>query len=306
LSIKKGNNWVVLKRGEKVTTITDVITDKLNTDKLKTYAINDIGISGVKISFTSSKKDGNDVKPVVNEIIAEITKGSKPEKTIFYADYMTVARKASTATGNLSCYGTPYASSSMEYSSISDPMYIMDGNTADDSFSWFAANFDKGTYCGITLKEAHEITKVVLYFNDPINEGKPEEHVLHFEIQAKVNNQFVTIGTGTSYDTSKKSAIVSISVTPTVTDDIRVVYISNGMVFPYLKELEIYSSEYIYSPYVGYGLDSSRTIYGRAFTAAESFAKRSAVKRANYLDIISPIQYFNVLAKFGINVEKWI
>ena len=306
ISIKKGNNWQVLKRGEKTKTLTDVITDKLNTDKLKTYAINDIGISGVKISFTSSKKNGSDVKPVVNEIIAQITKGTKPDKTIFYADYMTVARKASTATGNLACYGTAYASSSFEYSSISDPIYLIDGNTSDDSFAWFAANFDKGTYCGVTLKEAHEITKVVLYFNDAVTEGKPQDHVMQFEIQAKVNNKYVTIGAGTSYDTNKKSPIVSVAVTPTVTDDIRVVYISNGMVFPFLKELEVYSSEYIYSPYVGYGLDSSRTLHGRALTSAESFARRSAVKRADYLDVISPIQYFNVLAKFGISVEKWI
>ncbi|MBQ8840361.1 MAG: hypothetical protein IJ004_03460 [Clostridia bacterium] len=304
LSVKKGNNWTVIKQGERVTTITDVITDKLNADKLKTYTLNEAGIQGVKISFTSSKKNGEDVKPVVNEIIAQITKGTTPEKTIFYADYMTVARKASTATGNLACYGTAYASSSFEYSSISDPSYIMDGNISDDSFSWFAANFDTGTYCGVVLKEAHEITKVVLYFNDAITEGKPEEHVMEFEIQAKVNNQYVTIGSGTSYDADKKSPIVSVEVTPTMTDDIRVVYITNGMVFPYLKELEVYSSDYIYGPYLGYMLDSSRTLHGRYPT--EDFATRSAVKRASYLDIISPIEYFDILVKFGIDVEKWI
>ncbi len=304
LSVKKGNNWSVIKQGERVTTITDVITDKLNADKLKTYTLNETGIQGVKISFTSSKKNGEDVKPVVNEIIAQITKGTTPEKTIFYADYMTVARKASTATGNLACYGTAYASSSFEYSSISDPSYIMDGNISDDSFSWFAANFDTGTYCGVVLKEAHEITKVVLYFNDAITEGKPEEHVMEFEIQAKVNNQYVTIGSGTSYDANKKSPIVSVEVTPTMTDDIRVVYITNGMVFPYLKELEVYSSDYIYGPYLGYMLDSSRTLHGRYPT--EDFATRSAVKRASYLDIISPIEYFDILVKFGIDVEKWI
>lgn len=304
LSVKKNGEWVVVYSDQTATTMTEVITATNNLDLLKTYDINDSGIGGVKISFTASTKNGEDVKPVINEVISNITPGSKPEKCVFLADYMTVARKASTATGNLACYGSAYCSSSMDYSSISDVSYIIDGYTSNDSYSWFAETFERGSYCGVVLKEAHEISKVVLYFNDDVTAGEPENHVMQVEIQARVNGQYVKVGEATSYDTEKKSPIVSVSIDPTLTDDIRIVYITNGMVFPYLKELEVYSNEYIYSPYVGYVLDSSRTLYGRNFTTA--FATRTAAKRASYLDKMSPIEYFDIVMQYGIDVSRWI
>lgn len=304
LSVKINGEWVVIAENQTSVTHTNVITKTQNLDKLVNFDLNRGGIGGVKLTYTAATKDGKDVEPVINEIIANIDQATKPNKCVFLADYMTVAKKASTATGNLACYGQAYASSSMEYASISDPAYIIDGNTSYDSPSWFAKDFTRGTYCGVVLKEAHEITKVVLHFNDAVTAGKPEEHVLQFEVQAKVDGRYVKIGEGTSYDVKTKKAVVSVSVDPTMTDDIRIVYLTNGMVFPYLKELEVYSSQYIYGPYLSYGLDTSRTLYGVKVT--ETFAAKSAVKRARYLDLISPIEYFDIVMQYGIDVAQWI
>ena len=304
LSVKKDGEWVVIAENKTSVTHSNVITKTQNLDKLENFDLNQSGIGGIKITYTASTKDGVDVEPVINEVIANIDQATKPNKCVFLADYMTVAKKASTATGNLACYGQAYCSSSMDYASISDVSYIIDGNTGYDSPSWFAENFTKGTYCGVVLKEAHEITKVVLHFNDAVTAGKPEEHVMQFEIQAKVNGQYIKVGEGTSYDSASKKEVVSVSIDPTVTDDIRIVYLTNGMTFPFLKELEVYSDQYIYGPYLSYGLDTSRTLYGVKLT--KEFATRSAVKRSRYLDIMSPIEYFDIVMQYGIDVSLWV
>ena len=302
--VEKGDgNWEYYSTD--TTTTTDaVITDKINTDKLKTYKLDMSGVTGVKLAIKSATKDGADAAAVITELGAEIKKDTTPSKALYYFEYITGAMKTSSATGNLACYGTAYCSSSMEYSSVSDPHYIIDGLRSAEDPAWYAENFTKGTYCGVVLKEAHDITKVVLHFDDEIVAGKPEEHVMMVEIQALVDGEYKTLTYATSYDEQNKKPVVSVEFDSVNTNDIRIVYLTNGMVFPYLKELEVYSDTYVYSPYLGYVLDSAWTLHGVAKTTA--FAQRSAVRRGTYLDVISPIQYFKIATKYGLDINDII
>ena len=126
-----------------------------------------------------------------------------------------------------------------------------------------------------------------------------------FDLMVKDGDTFKTIARATSYDETTKTYTVSIEFPqPVYTDDVRIVYTSNGTVFPYLKEMEIFEKDFIYSSYASYILDSSRTIGGPLATTA--FAERTSVRRASYLDKISPIQYFDVALKYGIDILYWI
>jgi hypothetical protein len=123
-----------------------------------------------------------------------------------------------------------------------------------------------------------------------------------FDIQALINGEFVTIKEGvTSYDPVKKSSIITVTLDqPIRTNDIRIVYQSNGMVFPYLKELEIYAGQKLYSAFDGYMLDTSvRTLHGRATT--NDFAPKSLVKRAKYMDLVAPIEFLVFATKYNLD-----
>ncbi|MBQ4509413.1 MAG: hypothetical protein II984_01705 [Clostridia bacterium] len=230
-------------------------------------------------------------------------------KCVFLRDYMTPNRKQSTAVGNLAIFGTAYASSVMTYANISSVDYINDGGIArNEDFAWFAQTFVKGTYCGVILKEAYNVDKVVLYFNDPITGDVSGTNVMEVDIQVKnANGDFETIKSGvTSYDQTKREYVVSVQFdAPVLTDDVRIVYQSNGMVFPYIKELEVYSSEFYYGAYRGYQI-GQRTSGGKAANLLEDFAKKSPIPRSTYLDKISPIQYFEITKNFDIKVGAWI
>lgn len=292
--VKKGTEWVLLA-SDTATTSSNLWKD----DDLKKYAVGDDRISGVKVTFTSSTKDGANETPAITELGATIANG---EQCVFLSGYLDYFRASSTAQGNLACYGEAYCSSSFDYSNISDVNYINDGQVTDDSFSWYAQDFIKGTYCGIKLKDTETVSKVVLYFNDIITQGEPEKHIMSFDIQVKdASGEFITVASATSYDESTKSPIVSVNIeNPIATDDVRVVYQSNGLVFPYLKEMEIFAGEKVYGAYQGYQLDlSMRTLYGRYPTM--SFAQKTVIGRAKYMDLISPIEHLVLAAQYGID-----
>ena len=291
----------VLKNGEWVYLTSDTVTtagELWRDDDLVKYEVDGDVIGGVKITYKSSTKDGENIVPCITELSAMIANG---EQCVFLSGYLDSFRASSSAQGNLACYGEAYCSSSMDYSNISDITYINDGQVTDDAFSWYAQNFLKGTYCGIKMKEVDTVTKVVLYFNDIITGGKDEEHVMEYDLQALVNGEYVTLKSATSYDPVKKTPIISIELDePVETDDIRIVFQSNGMVFPHLKEMEIYSGEKVYTAYQGYQLDlSMRTLHGRA--ATQSFAQKTVVGRAKYMNLISPIEHLILAAQYGID-----
>ena len=256
---------------------------------------------GMMVEITQVKDaSGKDARAVMTELWAEISEG---KKCIFLSDYITAAKKVSTATGNLACYGQAYASSNFSYSSASKIANIIDGNTSYADDAWIAENYLINTYVGVTLKEAHDVTKAVLYFDDVLG-GTNGEHIFKFELQAKVNGEFVTLKEATSYDAERKSYIVSIQLDEAVnTDDLRIVFKSDAHTFPYLKEFEIFSGDYIYSSYVGYTLDTSRTKGGPAATTV--FANRTVTQRGKYFDKLSPIEYFSIALEHDVEID-WL
>ena len=229
-------------------------------------------------------------------------------KCVFLNDFLTPDRKQSTSVKNLACFGSAYASSVMTYANISSVDYINDGGILDENFSWFSSTFVKGTYCGVELKENYNVSKVVMYFNDPITGDVNGDCVMEVDIQYKnAEGKFVTAKEGvTSYDSKNKTYVVSVMFdAPVNTNDIRVVYNSNGMVFPYIKELEVYSNDFFYDAYLGYN-PGQRPMGGKVANTADELAPRTLIPRSKYLDKISPIQYFEIAMRFGIDVLSWI
>ena len=271
-------------------------TTSANEDTIVHTLDQPIEALGFMVEFTDLV--GGQGRAVVTELLAQISEGGK---CIFLADYITNAKKVSTATGNLACYGAAYASSNFSYAGISQIAYIIDGNISYDDDAWIAETYVRGTYVGVTLREAHDVSKVVLYFGDRLG-GTDGQYVFKFELQAKVNGEYVTIATATSYDAVKKSYTVSIELKEAVyTDDLRIVYISDAQTFPYLKEFEIFESGFMYSSFSGYSLDTSRTYGGPAATT--EFGARTTAKRGKYFDKQSPISYFNLALEHEIEVD---
>ena len=86
---------------------------------------------------------------------------------------------------------------------------------------------------------------------------------MHFDIQAKVNGEYVTVASGRSYDSACNYQPV-FSFDAVVTDDIRIVFTKNGGIFPNLRELEVYSDVDFPAAYRGY--PTNYPIGGRAVT----------------------------------------
>ena len=254
------------------------------------------------VEITDVKTDkGKNSRAVISELWAEIADGGK---CIFLADYMTSAKKASTATGNLACYGAAYASSNFGYAGISKISNIIDGNCGYADKAWIAENYIVDTYVGVTLREAHNVTKVALYFADSLG-GENGKYVFKFDLQAKVGDEFVTIKEGaTSYDAEKKSYTVSILLDEAVyTDDLRIVFKSDAQTFPYLKEFEVFEGEFVYSSYIGYELPSSREEGGPDATTV--FAERTKAQRGKYFSKLSPIEYFSIALEHDVQID-WL
>ena len=192
--------------------------------------------SAIKITYVET----NDNLAALSELSAITSDGSK---CIYVGDIISLQQKLSTAAGNLACFGTPYASSVFTFSNISDVSYINDGFVDNDSYFWVPETPACPAYCGIVLNKKMSVDMVVLYFNDDF--GKFEDgdwHVSSFDIQYKNDKgEYVTVASGTSVDEKTGKAVVSIKFNPVETDDIRVLFKTNGGTFPYLKELEIYS-----------------------------------------------------------------
>ena len=256
---------------------------------------------GVKFEFKSVKDASNkNARAVVSEVMAQISDGGK---CIFLADYITTAKKISTATGNLACYGAAYASSNFSYAGISKVSNIIDGNVAYADNAWIAETYVLGTYVGVTLKEAHNVTKVVLYFSDVLG-GSNGQYIFSYDLQAKIDGEFVTIASATSYDAAKKSYTVSIELPEGVyTDDVRIVFTSDAQTFPYLKEFEVFEKDFYYSSFIGYALDSSKTMGGPAATA--QFGDRTVATRGKYFDKQSPLSYYNIALDHGVDID-WL
>lgn len=269
------------------------------------YIVHDLGgsktVKQMKIDFTNVvDAKGASARAFVSELCAEISDGGK---CIFLADYLTASKKASSATGNLACYGTAYASSTFTYAGIANVANIIDGNVAYDDHAWIANDYLKGTYVGVTLRESHAVTKVALYFSDLLG-GENGEHVFAFDLQLKQGDEFVTVASGTSYDAENKIYTAVIVFEEGIeTDDVRVVFTSDAQTFPYLKEIEVFEGDFIYSSYLQYTLDSTRKKGGPA--ATNEFGYRTVAQRGKYFSKCSPIEYFNIALEHDVEID-WL
>ncbi|MBQ7226453.1 MAG: discoidin domain-containing protein [Clostridia bacterium] len=287
--------WEVIASDQTVTTTKDANDVSFELSK-------PIAAKGMMIEMTSVKNasTGRNGRAAVAELLAEIADGGK---CIFLADYITSQKKFSTASGNLACFGTAYASSNFSYAAISKIANIIDGRISYSDDAWIAANYLKDAYAGVTLKEAHNVTKVALYFNDVLG-GENGSSTFKIDVQAKIDGEFKTIAQITSYDAKNKSYVVAVELeNPVYTDDIRIVYKSDAQTLPYLKELEVFEKDFIYSSYVGFDLDISRKEGGPA--ATEEFGYRSVAQRGKYFDKQSPIQYFNIALDHDVQID-WL
>ncbi len=301
--VKKNGEWQLLFENQTAKATSELLTD----DQRTKFAVEDV-IGGVKIEFTSSTLNGEPIEPRITEVSAPIMDG---KQCVFLSSYLDFFRASSSAQGNLACYGEAYCSSSFDYSNVSDINFIIDGQVTDDAFSWFANDFTKGTYCGVKLNDTEDITKIVLYFNDAIAGGKYENHVMKFDVEALIDGEYVKIAEGTSYDKDTKKPIVSIEFEAVKTNDVRIVFQSSAMLFPYLKEFEVFAGEKIYSAYDGYLLDYSiRTLHGRYPTM--TFGERSVIGRAPYMNLIAPyahlitIEELVLAMQYNIDINQMI
>jgi hypothetical protein len=253
---------------------------------------NNIEVEGVKVTFVST----GGAQAAINEVIATIADGKKCE---FLAEYLTTYRRQSAANGNLAIYGEPYAYSVMDHLGISDLSYINDGGIATSDFAWYSKGFEMGQYCGVTLEEESKVNKVVLYFNDGIigQYNARDYFVFGFDVQAKIDGEFVTVAKGTSYNAAKEEYIVSIEFEEVEATDIRIAFTDIDIGFTYIKELEVYGS-------TRYN-DFSTYAHGRKNVAkTTSFGDAFVIGRANFSVLANPLR--TMLTINDIRASLWI
>jgi hypothetical protein len=243
---------------------------------------------------TYVKTNGNPA--VLSEISAVTSDGSK---CIYIGDIITQEQKLSTAGGNLGCFGTPYASSVFTFSNISDVSYINDGLIEKDSYIWIPETPACPAYCGIVLDKKAKVDTVVLYFNDGIigQYNARDYFVFGFDVQAKIDGEFVTVAKGTSYNAAKEEYIVSIEFDEVEATDIRIAFTDIDIGFTYIKELEVYGS-------TRYN-DFSTYAHGRKNVAkTTSFGDAFVIGRANFSVLANPLR--TMLTINDIRASLWI
>ena len=229
IEIKVNGAWVSVYEGDVTTSEgSNAIHKKTLTSPQKASAI--------KVTYLNT----NGQQAMLPELFATISDGTK---CMCIGSSVTQEQKLSAAAGNIACFGTPYASSVFTFSNMSDVKYITDGKTGTTDYIWIPATPACPAYCGVVLDKVRSVDTVVLYFNDEFGidpDGK--NHVSTFDVQYKNSKgEYVTITSASSYDSKYGKAIISLSFDAVTTDDIRVVFKTNGGTFPYLKELEVFS-----------------------------------------------------------------
>ena len=168
-------------------------------------------------------------------------------RTLYRTVEYSEAYMQSAAKGNLAVLGTPYAESNFpDYSKIE---YINDGLFSSSDDSWYANGSSVPTYCGVKLDKVYPINKVDLTFHFQNPKGS---NVMTIEIQALVDGEYVTVASGYSYSPSADYKPVY-GFETVETDDIRIVFLANGgLIFPNVREIEIYSPTEVPVAYMGY------------------------------------------------------
>ena len=155
-------------------------------------------------------------------------------KTYSFAERFTAAQLNTASYGNIALIGTPYASVSFDpYSSVD---YINDGEKSNERV-WFSGTIDVPVYCGITFDKPQKIGKATVTVRTGDIVGRD---VMYFEIQALVNDEYVKVAEGKSFDGNYQTRY---SFDEVETTDIRVVFTQSGGAIPNLMELELFSKE---------------------------------------------------------------
>ena len=278
--LDKTGAWVLVNSNWTVNASTAAADNQLLTLPADTFA------KGVKFTFKTGSASASELIATIYDSPEDDTDG----KCVFLADYLTTAKKESIAGGNIACYGQAYASSTFTTYGVSTPIYINDGEILNESYSWYAATPEKDVYCGVRLREDQDVSKVVLYFNDYMTEEDfvaqkfEGKRVLSFDIQAYVDGEYVTVASGTSFDTAAKKYVVSFELDDvTTTNDIRVVFRTTGGIYSYLKELEVYADEYMYPQF------NNMTTTRSAANATASFGSKTFPIRSPYMNVNFPV-----------------
>jgi hypothetical protein len=270
IELMVNGSWSVAYEGNVATTEG---SDGIYTKQL------DTPVTATAIKVTYINTSGN--AAALTELIAKTSDG---QKCMYTGDVISIHQKSSTAGGNLSCYGTPYAESTFTFSGISDVSFINDGLIDDNAFIWVAATPACPVYCGIKLTEVNRVDTVVLYFNDAFGiDSEGDNFVMSFDVYCKdANGNFNKVGSGTSYDNAAKRAVVSVTFKAVMTDDVRIVFTSNGGRMPYLKELEVYGHNDDKSVYVYPHYSSLPTNRGIPYIT-EDFSEFTVAKRSKFM-----------------------
>ncbi len=224
-----GGKWEKVANGNSL--------DEKNETLVTEYAIEPVKTTSVRIVFD---KDSDEV-PCVYEFEAHIS----GEKTYYLENRITNTQIMSASKGNLAVTGTAYAS--RNFLPYSETYYINDGGIADTSYVWFSGTLEIPVYCGVKLDRKYSVDKVAVYVQAPKKEGSD---IMHFDIQALVDGEYVTVAKGKSYDPDTKYITVY-EFAPVLTDDIRVVYTRGNGTIPNMRELEIYSGDMVHSMFEG-------------------------------------------------------
>ncbi|MBQ8566566.1 MAG: discoidin domain-containing protein [Clostridia bacterium] len=241
-------------------------------------------VSAIKVTYLNT----NGISAMLSELYATISDGTK---CMCPGSSVTPDQKLSAASGNVACLGTPYASSVFTFSNMSDVKYITDGRTGNDDYIWVPETPACPSYCGVVLDKARTVDNVVLYFNDAFGiDADGKNHVSTFDVQYKNSKgEYVTVTSASSYDSKYGKAIISLSFDAVTTDDIRVVFKTNGGTFPYLKELEVYShseNNEIILPYTQFvGFPASKRIPA----ATKEFKNYTVAKRPERLNVLKKV-----------------
>lgn len=154
-------------------------------------------------------------------------------KTYCFDERYTKSQLNTASNGNIAMIGTPYASVSFDpYSNVS---YINDGNKTNEKV-WFSGTVDVPAYCGITFDAPQKIGNAIVTVRTGDVVGRD---IMHFEIQALVDGNFVKVADGKSYDGNYQTRYTFDEVETT---DVRIVFTKSGGTIPNIMELELMSA----------------------------------------------------------------
>ena len=161
-------------------------------------------------------------------------------KTYVFDNRFTSEQLISASNGNLAIIGKPYSSTS--FTPYSDESFIIDGMKGNSNL-WFTGNLNVPEYCGVKFDYPQKISKAIVSVRVPNVVGR---EIMKFEIQALVNDTFVTVANGRSYANGVYETEYTFEQVETT--DVRIVIKEANGAIPNLMELELFSNDNVNLP----------------------------------------------------------